>query len=454
MVMAGSSASRLGALSAAAVLQVRCALCPFAGRRGALRAARESANDRARAQRIGVASSRTFRVAMKEIPSTPALRAVHVVPHVQAEASGPSYTVPALCEALAREAHDVTLLSMTPFGESEPRVVPAPVRHLTVPEGRFSLAGYSAELRRRLRSCSASADIIHNHGMWSFVNWDVGAATAALDVPMVFAPRGCLSPVALRRSRLRKRVCWWFAQRRAVERARCLHATSNKEVDEIRASGLRQPIALIENGVDIPSLPQRSASSGRRRALFLGRLHPIKGIDVLLDAWSQLSAAASSEWELWITGPGPQRLRADLQARAQALGLRDSVRWSEGVYGDAKVQAYADADLYLLPWKTENFGMTVAESMAAATPVLTTTGTPWRDLDERRCGFSVAPTVSGLRDGLEQALQTPADELREMGARGRDWMAREFSWQQIASRTAALYEWLTGRTSEVPSCLC
>ena len=130
------------------------------------------------------------------------------------------------------------------------------------------------------------------------------------------------------------------------------------------------------------------------------------------------------------------------------------MRWTEGVYGDAKVQAYADADLYLLPSKTENFGMTVAEAMAAATPVLTTTGTPWRDLDERRCGFSVAPTVAGLRDGLEQALQTPADELREMGARGREWMAREFSWQQIASRTAALYEWLTGRTSEVASCLC
>ena len=362
--------------------------------------------------------------------------------------------MPALCQALARDAYDVTLLSLTPFGESEPRIVGEPVRHRTFGESRWSLAGYSLALQRGLRVCGESADVIHNHGMWSFVNWDVGAAAVALGVPMVFAPRGCLSPVALKRSRWRKRICWWAAQRRAVERARCLHATSKKEVDEIRAAGLRQPIALIENGVDIPTLPKRSNVSGRRRALFLDRLHPIKGIDVLLEAWAQLPTAVSSDWELCITGPGPQRLRADLQVRACALGLDDSVIWEEGVYGAAKVHAYADADLYVLPSKTENFGMTVAESMAAATPVLTTTGTPWHDLDERGCGFSVAPTVAGIRAGLEQAMRTPLSELSDMGARGREWMTRDFSWEQISARTAALYEWLAGRMSDGPSCLC
>ena len=209
-------------------------------------ASRESANDPARLPLIGVTLADRFRVAMKEFPSTPALRAVHVVPHVQAEASGPSYTVPALCQALARDAYDVTLLSLTPFGESEPRIVGEPVRHRTFRESRWSLAGYSLALQRGLRVCGESADVIHNHGMWSFANWDVGAAAVALGVPMVFAPRGCLSPVALKRSRWRKRICWWAAQRRAVERARCLHATSKKEVDEIRAAGAKIVSRTIE----------------------------------------------------------------------------------------------------------------------------------------------------------------------------------------------------------------
>jgi glycosyltransferase involved in cell wall biosynthesis len=271
-----------------------------------------------------------------------------------------------------------------------------------------------------------------------------GFAANRQKLTVIHATRGMLGPGALRFSPNKKRLFSALLQNRALEAVTCFHATSQKEVDDIRARGLTAPIALIPNGIDVPDVPllnecRPPERPDKRRLLYLGRVHPKKGLDKLVIAWGRLEAQFSA-WELQIVGPSEIGYGDALRAQVKRLGLKRVV-FHEGLFGREKEQAFRDADVFVLPTLDENFGMVVAESLANGTPVICTKGAPWKGLETHRCGWWIDHGVEPLAASLSQAMILPRSELKQMGARGRNWMIRDFSWTRIAADMELLYRW-------------
>ncbi len=370
---------------------------------------------------------------------------VHVVPHVGAEASGPSYSVCSLARALARGGHDVTLLSVLD-GELEKD---SHFVHRVFPKGSFMPGLWrSPRLLGALRGAAPTSDILHSHSLWMMPNIYPGWVSRRSPLPLMISPRGTLSAWALRRSRWKKKIVWALAQGKVVRSAACLHATAEEEYRDIRRLGLRQPVCVIPNGVDVPlasasevpEVPATSASPADRVILYMGRLHSVKGIDRLIQAWTSL-ARERPDWCLRIVGPDDGGHEAKLRALAASLGT-PRVTFAGPAYGSRKWAEYRAAALYVLPTHSENFGLTVAEALASGTPAITTKGAPWSGLERERCGLWIDQGVEPLVIALRHATRLGPLELAEQGARGRAWMLRDFSWDTIAEQMANVYRWL------------
>ncbi len=292
-----------------------------------------------------------------------------------------------------------------------------------------------------LRREAADAEIIHDHGLWLMPNVEAGRAAWAARRPLVVSPRGMLASAALAFSPLKKRAFWMLLQGRAFAHAACFHATSEQEYTEIRTFGLSVPVAIIPNGIDVIGIADPAVGAAAyRTALSLGRIHPKKGLDRLLHAWARVEALHPA-WRLRIVGPGEQGHDRELRALADALGL-SRVSIEGPLYGDHKTEAYYRADLFVLPTLNENFGLTVAEALAAGTPVIATKGAPWSGLEDEGCGWWIDHGVEPLAAALSRAMEMPREALKAMGARGRAWMARDFSWDRVARDMLDMYRWL------------
>lgn len=388
-------------------------------------------------------------------PSRP-LRAVHVIAGLDPAHGGPSYSVPRLCEALAAAGVEPVLLSVAasrhPSGETTRQGYPDRrfARDLTRLPGLRALrcsAAFSAALKQE----AAIADVVHDHGLWLLPNLQAGWAAAASGKAFIVSPRGMLNPAALAFSGAKKRVFWKLLQGPVMRRAACLHATSGQEHDGLRAFGLHHPIAVIPNGIDLPDpLPNVFAdTAGERVVLSLGRLHPQKGLETLLRAWAAIEPMHPG-WRLSLVGPGEEAYIGALRTISHGLGL-DHVSFGRPVYGAAKWEVYRAADLFVLPSLGENFGLTIAEALAAGTPAIATTGTPWGRLQTEGCGWWVEPAPEALAAALATAMAMPHPLLRAMGVKGRAWMAREFSWERAACDMGHLYAWLCGHAEQPPS---
>ena len=373
---------------------------------------------------------------------------VHTVANVAIEASGPSNSVPALCAALSRLGHEVRLHTVAPGPTTWPH---AGVEHAVHPRSLLlrPLRG-SAGLRHALRAEAAKADVLHSHGLWLLPNLYPSRAVRGTRCRLVTSPRGTLSAVALQFSRRKKQVMWALAQRAALEASDCLHATSIAEKDEILAAGIRRPVAVIPNGVEIPvERPAAMRSTGRlRQLLFLGRIHPKKGLDELIPVWRQLESEFA-DWQLVIVGPGEGSHLGELQELARALGCR-RVEFRPAAHGSEKSLLFWSADLFVLPTRNENFGMAVAEALAHGVPVVTTRGAPWSGLERNAAGWWVQLDRDALGVALREAMSLAPGDLERKGAAGRDWMRRDFAWDKVASDMQAVYRWL-GKDASRPA---
>jgi len=362
------------------------------------------------------------------------MRIVHVVPHVDEEASGTAYVVLRLCEMLATRGHEVELSCLAASNE-----IPG-VRIDIHPQwpvlARFAI---SSSHVRALRHKAARVDIVHNHSLWSMVNVASGWVVPRRRAKLVTSPHGTLSRWALSRRRDLKRVLWPL-QRPALARADLLHATSEDEYEDIRRLGLRAPVAIVPNGIDVPPVRLRSREEPARTLLFLSRIHPKKGIDLLLRSWKELEAE-HPDWRLVVVGRGePGHVR---EARELAANLAITrVEFAGPLYGADKSSAYFGADLFVLPTHSENFGMVVAEALAHGCPAIVSRGAPWAGLVSEGCGWWIEQDVAALSAALHHAMSLPSAELSAMGARGRHWMERDYGWESVAARMEEAYRWI------------
>ena len=381
------------------------------------------------------------------------MRLVHVTPAVTEEASGPTYSVKRLCESLAGSSQDVTLaaLDWSPLARR-----PSLLKTFPLAAGPRRL-GRSPAMNRWLHQACARGvvDIIHNHGMWQMNAVYPAWAAAATGVPLVWSPRGCFAPWAMRHGSWCKRPFWALLQNPALRQAACFHATAESEYRDIRRLGFRQPVCVVPNGIDLPPLLAKEHRD-RRTLLFLGRLHAVKGLENLLRAWAVVEHEFP-DWQLRIVGDDTGYHGSNgYRARLEALSLRlrvQRVGFTEPRFGVDKVREYRNADLYVLPSLTENFAITVAEALSVETPVIVSQGAPWPGLPKKGAGWWVEVGDEPLVHCLRDALARPREQLAEMGRRGREWMAQDFSWSAVAATMASTYEWLLQRGGPVPPAL-
>lgn len=377
------------------------------------------------------------------------MNVVHVVESVAPESSGPSYAVVRLCQAMIAAGAEVELATL----DSDPRRRPPFLRQFPPGRGPARLGG-SPALRRWLdaRVRGGRAEVVHVHGLWRLSLLYPAWAARRGRAKLIVSPRGSLSRRAMRSGSPAKRPFWVALQRPALRRAACLHATSDLEYEDMRRLGFRQPIAVIPNGVDLP--PDRPGPRGEQRTLlFLGRLHPIKGVDLLIDAWTRVQGQFPG-WRLVIAGAEDRsetsRGHSDALRRQAAGRGAERVSFAGELLGQAKWDAYAEAEAYVLPSRSEGFGLTVAEALAAGTPAITTRATPWGELEARGAGWCVAPGIAPLAAGLSDALARDEATLAAMGRRGRRWMEADFAWPDIGRRMARTCEWLVGACPKKP----
>ena len=309
----------------------------------------------------------------------------------------------------------------------------------------------SRSLKQAVMAAGQKGHVLHSSGLWRLPNVYPGWAAARTGCPLVVSPHGMLGPGALQFSAQKKRLFAALVQDHALAAVTCFHATSEKEVEDIREYGLTAPVALIPNGIDVPTdLPHPASpaphisgvsteGAARRSLLYLGRVHRIKRLHNLIAAWA-LVYSKYPLWDLRVVGPCDDGYKDELRAEVERLDL-SRVDFSDAVYGDDKLEAYRSADLLVLPTSTENFGMVVAESLANGTPVICTRGAPWEGLKAHGCGWWIDHEVEPLAAALSEAMVLPRAELKRMGARGRDWMIRDFSWAHVAADMEQLYRW-------------
>lgn len=366
------------------------------------------------------------------------MRVAFLAGHLSRRASGVRQMIEGLSGALAAQSIDIRVLGIrdAAWAEDEANWQGAPAQVFDrIGPGNF---GFMPGLARGLRAFDP--DLVHLHGIWMYSSAVASAWAGRSGRPLVISPHGMLAPAALAYSKPRKRVVRALFQDRCFARAAGFHATAGPEADDIRAFLGDVPVAVVPNGVHDTSVPRPAFDRRMRRVLAIGRLHPVKGYDRLLQAWARVEGSFPG-WSLEIAGPDPDGHGDTLRGLVRDLGL---TRASIGapLYGEDRDRAIADARLFALPSLSENFALTVPEALLCGTPVLASTGAPWQGLPENGCGWWVDPTPDALAGALHAALSLPEDRLAAMGAAGRDWTLNAFSWSRIAQDLTAFYDTL------------
>lgn len=379
-------------------------------------------------------------------------RILHVIANINRRVGGPSQSVSRLSVETAAHGHSVGLASIDAPELGPMPATPGVLRQDFQPE-RWTrpLGSRHARLREWLLREGGQFSLIHNHGLWLFPNHYAARAAGRHHIPLVVSPRGMLGPWALEQKKLLKRGLWLLREGRDMRAAAGFHATSEEEALHIRRQGLRQPIAVIPNGVDIPETLSASSlqaglpfplPDGKRMALFLSRIHPKKGLENLIEAWTMLPPGLAASWHLAIVGPDTLGYGARIQELIAHQKLSPRISLHAEAAGGAKHALLQSAELLILPTHEENFGIVVAEALAHGTPVITTRAAPWASLEHHKCGWWIPVGAPPLAECLSRALSLPSGELREMGERGRRHAQEHFSWKTLSFRMIGFYNFL------------
>jgi glycosyltransferase involved in cell wall biosynthesis len=331
---------------------------------------------------------------------------------------------------------------------------PVCIRRFEAP--RYGFLGYSPQMEREVQHVpdSERPKVVHQHSIWSGLSRVTLQWRQRYRTPIVLAAQGALEPWCLRKSRWKKRLALVGYESANLDGASCLQACGEHEVGSYRDFGLRNPIALIPNGIseswlNSPVDPKafrrnHGIPEGVRIALFVSRITPKKGLPMAIKALYGLRRQFQG-WLFVIAGIDEFGHQREVEELTQRLGMKTSVRFIGPVHGEDKRNAFAAAELFLLPTHSEGNPMVVLEALGASVPVITTKGAPWRDLVRYECGWWTDVSVESIGEALADALVKPAADLAFLGQRGCDLVRRDYNWSEIARKTIHLYDWLGGQ---------
>ena len=346
-----------------------------------------------------------------------------------------------------------------------------PVSVMAFKSTTFQSLGYSPRFARELRAFAP--DLIHTHGLWLYPSAAAGKYSRRKKRPRIISPHGMLDPWALKNSRWKKRLAYALFERAHLRGARCLRALCAAEAQAMRQFGLKNAIAIIPNGVDLPepgaptwTVPwQGRMTPGRKVMLFLSRIHPKKGLVNLLRAWGR---TAPPDWVLAIAGwdqggheANLKRLCTELKipiadARNRpAVSVENrpfSVMFLGPQFEGNKAACYHHCDAFILPSFSEGLPMVVLEAWANAKPVLMTPECNLPEGFQSGAALKLEATEAGVAAGLDRFFRLTEAERIIMGNHARDLAKERFTWTQIGRQMESVYDWMLGGGAK-PGCL-
>ena len=372
------------------------------------------------------------------------MEVLHCISSLDKSGGGPARSVPSLCIGLINIGIQSKILA---YSSQNPNI-----ENLQKSGVEYCLQKQPLTLRDRILGDSfvwgMNFDniIVHIQNFWPLCLHRVAKECRKHKIKYLISPRGTLEPWSLQQKWLKKKIAMIVYQRKDLANAACIHATAISEMEHIRSLGFKNPIAVIPNGININNYPLKSYNSvvnRKRTLLFLSRIHPKKGLDLLFKAWKELPLSLTDDWQIHIAGEGDSSYSIDdLKQMIQRDFADLDIKILGPQYGKDKIRCYHNADLFILPTHSENFGMVIAEAMCCGVPVITTNGTPWKELKEKGIGWYTDVSVEALKDALKDALCKTDIELKERGILSRKIILQEYSMEAVANKFKSLYLWI------------
>ena len=320
--------------------------------------------------------------------------------------------------------------------------------------------GYAPGLWQSL--LAVDPELVHLHGLWMYPSLACLRWRRRTCRPVVISAHGMLDPWAMRHSRWKKRFAWALFEGSNLGGASCLRALNPQEAAAIRLLGLRNPICVVPNGVDIPELTPATVppwagriEQGRRVIAYLGRLHPKKNLLALVSAWAQLRRGApdlARSWALAIVGWDQGGYAERIKDLAREESLQSDVVVLGSLYGEEKAAFFRNAAALVLPSLSEGLPVTVLEAWSYGLPVIMTAACNLPVGFEAGAALEAGSEPGSIAEGLRHLLAMSDQERAAMGTRGRTLVETRFAWPAIAVQMSEVYTWLLGG-GPVPACV-
>ncbi len=398
------------------------------------------------------------------------LRVLQIVPSLSLVYGGPSQMVRGLSEALAKQQAiaQVTILTTDANGDIDEAPLDVPLAQPIAQDGYeviyfrcspFRRYKFSTSLLRWLWTNAHRYDIAHIHALFSPVSTAAATLCRWQNLPYIMRPLGTLDPADLQKKKRVKQLYAHLLERPNLAGAATLHFTSEQEAKVSERFSTSTPDMVLPLGVTLPALPNRAKAKATIKALFgiledcpillfMSRIDPKKGFDLLLPALEELYQNNQS-FHLLLCGSNPQDrdYEIGIKQQIQSASWSSCVTFNGFVSGDLKSTLLSAADLFVLPSYYENFGIAVAEAMAAGLPVVVSNRVDiWPKIAEYNAGWIVPTKVKPLTQALAEALSNEKDR-EERGQQAQRCAEENYGWDAIAQTLSLKYQNITKYTS-------
>ena len=283
-------------------------------------------------------------------------------------------------------------------------------------------------------------DVFHTNSCWTPLSSKTAQWAKAAGYKVVYTPHGMLEPYALQRHYWTKKLpAILLFQKKGLQVADIIHATADMEKGNLIKLAWNKNICVVPNCVQIDEIEIKTSWKRTKNVLFLSRIHPKKGVNFLIEAVAQLKKEFAG-YTFTIAGPGEEKYVQELKDLTVKCGVAEMFNFIGPVFSDAKWPLYRKADLFVLPTYSENFGIVVLEALACGTPVITTVGTPWEELNTDHCGWCVEIGTEALVKALIDYLDCSDEELESMGKRGRNSVEEKYTSEAVAKKFITMYD--------------
>lgn len=357
------------------------------------------------------------------------MKVIHFITSIDKSAGGTASYMQLLSHELKELVDLVVVTGITPNPVELPGV---DVRFLDLSMFRF--LKFEKEFLNLI--LAEKPDIVHINGIWEPQTGLFQEMAQDLGIKVVLSPHGMLEPYIMRRHALKKKIALAMYQDKAIRNADYLHATAQQELDQFRKLGYKQAAVIIPNGIETADVKFKTEWKAVRNILFLSRVHPKKGLELLIDAVALLE---NRNFSITIAGEGEASYIESLKKLAAQHEVSHLFNFVGGIYGDQKWELLHQADLFVLPTFSENFGIVMAEALATGVPVITTTGTPWKELETHQCGWWIDLNIHNLLKSLTEALNTSPEQLQAMGLRGRKLVQDKYEVKAVSFKMYEYY---------------